>query len=142
MSLMLGLAVFLAGLNPSIARAESRETKVLLLTSSYGVIAGSITGLASLAFIDSPGDHLRNVAMGASLGLYAGIALGAYMIWFVPDHKGRSSPKPQLKSDDPVGLGASNDSSTGTSNDEMLSFLPYFDFTPKAGARLGLALNF
>lgn len=60
-------------------------TRVFLTTTSYGVMAGSLTGLASLAFYKVPGDHMKNVAVGASLGLYSGILLGVYMIYLVPD---------------------------------------------------------
>ncbi len=51
---------------------------------TYGVLAGTLVGAASLAFTSKPGDNLKNIARGASLGLYAGMALGAYVIYFVP----------------------------------------------------------
>ncbi|MEK6556106.1 MAG: hypothetical protein AABZ31_12750, partial [Bdellovibrionota bacterium] len=33
---------------------------------------------------DKPGDNLQRVARGASLGLYAGIALGYYTVYYLP----------------------------------------------------------
>ncbi len=41
-------------------------------------------GAASLAFTDQPGENLQRVARGASLGLYAGIALGFYVMSLTP----------------------------------------------------------
>jgi hypothetical protein len=39
-----------------------------------------MVGAATLAFTDRPGENLNKVARGASLGLYAGILLGAYIV--------------------------------------------------------------
>lgn len=64
------------------ARAE--PAKEFMTTSTFGVLAGTIVGAASLAFTDKPGDNLNNIARGASLGLYAGILLGAYIVYAVP----------------------------------------------------------
>ncbi len=84
------IAVLWAGLlafsNP--ARAQSGATaRVFVLTSTYGVMAGSLTGLASLAFYEAPSENLRNVAMGASIGLYVGLLLGTYIVFFGPSSK-------------------------------------------------------
>ncbi len=54
------------------------------MSCTYGVLAGSLVGAASLAFTDRPGDHLQRIARGASLGLYTGILLGLYVIYLVP----------------------------------------------------------
>jgi len=78
------LSVSCLGISRSAVAAPSK-TKVYVLTSTYGIMAGTLTGLASLAFYNSPGDHLRNVAVGASLGLYMGVLLGTYLIYFQPD---------------------------------------------------------
>jgi len=67
------------------ARVQAEPMKTLFMSSAYGVLAGTLVGAASLAFTDHPGDNLRNVARGASLGLYAGILLGLYVIYLVPD---------------------------------------------------------
>lgn len=54
------------------------------MLTTYGVLAGTLVGVASLAFTSQPGDNLKNIAKGASLGLYAGILLGAYVVYVVP----------------------------------------------------------
>ncbi len=72
--------------SPLEANATSKP-KIFILTSTYGVMTGTLAGLATLAFVGSPGQHGRFVAMGASLGLYAGILLGAYIVYMVPDPK-------------------------------------------------------
>ncbi|MBN1113700.1 MAG: hypothetical protein JXA66_00015 [Oligoflexia bacterium] len=59
------------------------KMKEIGYTAAYGVLAGTIVGVASLAFSSNPGSHLRNIAVGASLGLYAGILLGVYLAYGV-----------------------------------------------------------
>lgn len=61
------------------------KVKVLLVTSTYGTVAGALLGTASLAF-KAKG---RAVAQGASLGLYAGIIFGTYV---VVSHGQKNSP--------------------------------------------------
>lgn len=55
-----------------------------VVSCSYGVLAGTLVGAATLAFSDKPGENLNRVARGASLGLYAGMLLGAYVVFGVP----------------------------------------------------------
>jgi len=52
------------------------RVKMVGKVALYGTAGGALLGLASLAF-DGKG---RNIARGASLGLYAGIIFGAYVI--------------------------------------------------------------
>ena len=64
------------------ASAEmDQKVKVFLTTTAYGTAAGAVLGLTSLVFKYRP----RRVAQGASLGLYAGILFGAYVI-YTHDH--------------------------------------------------------
>lgn len=44
--------------------------------ASYGVVGGALLGTAALAF----GSGGRSIAKGASLGLYAGLIFGGYVI--------------------------------------------------------------
>jgi hypothetical protein len=69
---------------PSAARAEASPEREFVMSCTYGVLAGTLVGAASLAFTDKPGDNLQRVARGASIGLYIGIGLGYYTIYVVP----------------------------------------------------------
>jgi hypothetical protein len=70
--------------HPSRVHGES-SNREFIMSCTYGVLAGTLVGLATLAFTDRPGDHKYRVARGASLGLYAGIALGLYIKYGISD---------------------------------------------------------
>jgi hypothetical protein len=70
------LLVFLAA-KPAMAS----EGQQFFTTVVYGTVAGALVGVATLAFASDPGDNLMNIARGASLGLYVGIGLGAYLYY-------------------------------------------------------------
>ncbi len=55
------------------------------MTSTYGALAGALVGAASLAFSEDPANHMSNISKGASIGLYAGILLGAYINFWSKD---------------------------------------------------------
>ena len=76
------LASFLAA--PLVHAQSANPEKEFIMSCTYGVLAGTLVGAASLAFVDKPGDNLQRVARGASLGLYAGIALGYYTVYYLP----------------------------------------------------------
>jgi hypothetical protein len=63
---------------------EENTTREFVMSCTYGVMAGTLVGAASLAFTSQPSDNLNRVARGASIGLYAGILLGLYVIYIVP----------------------------------------------------------
>ncbi len=52
------------------------KVKAFLVVSGYGAAGGALLGLASMAF----GGSGRAIAQGASLGLYAGMIFGAYIL--------------------------------------------------------------
>ena len=60
-------------------KAQADDTRDFVMSCTYGVLAGTLVGAASLSFTDKPGDKLYRIARGASLGLYAGIFLGWYI---------------------------------------------------------------
>lgn len=61
----------------SFANAEiDPRMKALGTMAAYGTVGGALLGTASLAF----GTSGRSVAQGASLGLYAGILFGSYVV--------------------------------------------------------------
>jgi hypothetical protein len=78
---------------PSKAHADS--TREFMMSAAYGTLAGTIVGAATLAFSDKPGDNLNKVARGASIGLYAGILLGLYVVYGGPSED--SDAAEQLK---------------------------------------------
>lgn len=59
-------------------------TREFVMSCTYGVLAGTLVGAASLAFVDKPSDKMHRVARGASIGLYTGIFLGVYVVYIVP----------------------------------------------------------
>jgi hypothetical protein len=64
-------------LTPQKAHAELPvKAKAFLTIVAYGTAGGAILGAASMAF----GTSTRAVAQGASLGLYAGILFGTYVL--------------------------------------------------------------
>ena len=66
------------------AQQSSQPMREFITATTYGVLAGTLVGAASLAFTEQPGENLQRVARGASLGLYAGIFLGLYIVYVVP----------------------------------------------------------
>jgi hypothetical protein len=137
------LAATLLLSRPLAAQAQQSDPavtgtlKAFVLTSTYGVLAGGLTGLASLAFY--PGhaaDHTRNIAMGASIGLYVGILLGAYIVYGPTLLKSSpEAPEPKEKPEnpeDPINLGA------GLGN----GLAPTLSYLPQTGVQLGVAYRF
>jgi hypothetical protein len=62
---------------PPSARAElPPKARAFLTVTGYGTAGGALLGAASMAF----GTSSRAVAQGASLGLYAGILFGTYVL--------------------------------------------------------------
>ncbi len=76
-SLTLSLCLIMALVLPvNKAYALDPKVKVMASTSLYGATGGALLGFASMAF----GTSARSIAKGASLGLYAGILFGGYII--------------------------------------------------------------
>ncbi len=61
-----------------VSISEAQTLRQFLKRCAWGTVAGAGLGVVSLAVEDRPGDSWNNVARGASLGLYAGIAYGIY----------------------------------------------------------------
>jgi len=76
-SFVLFIHLALSPLDTAVAAPKlNPKTKAFLLMTVYGTVGGFLLGSASLAF-DTPG---RAPFVGASLGLYAGIAFGSYVL--------------------------------------------------------------
>lgn len=56
--------------------AFAKDLRGFLVNCAWGTLGGATAGVVSLAFVDKPSESWGNVAKGASLGLYAGIAYG------------------------------------------------------------------
>jgi len=75
--LLISLFILIALITPQHkAQALDPKAKAFMIISAYGTVGGALLGFASLAF----GANSRAIAQGASLGLYAGIGFGAYVI--------------------------------------------------------------
>lgn len=70
----LSISLSFAGMNK--AHAVDPKGKAFAIICAYGTVGGALLGFASMAF----GANSRAIAQGASLGLYAGIGFGAYVI--------------------------------------------------------------
>lgn len=75
LSLLTITAIFLLPTKEAKADMDPR-VKMMLTMSGYGAVGGALLGAASLAFDGKE----RNIAKGASLGLYAGILTGGYIL--------------------------------------------------------------
>ena len=128
---------------PRESLALNKSAKVFVLTSTYGVMAGALTGVASLAFTSAPRQHLRNIAIGSSVGLYVGILLGAYMIWGVPDPsdvKAAEEKATKANPDNPLNLPSGEGAKYEV---EAPSFQPLLAYDPQTQTGvLGLQYRF
>lgn len=60
----------------SAEAAMDPKVKAFAVVCTYGTVGGALLGFASMAF----GTNSRAIAQGASLGLYAGIIFGTYVL--------------------------------------------------------------
>lgn len=70
---------------PNKAQAMSPKGKAFLILTGYGAAGGGLLGLATMAF----GEDSMAIARGTSLGMYAGMIFGGYVIL---SHKYRKKP--------------------------------------------------
>ena len=54
------------------------ESKNDLLIVVSGGLAGAILGLSTLSFVEEPKEHTRNILVGASIGIIAGVGYVAF----------------------------------------------------------------
>lgn len=80
----LSSTAFAQGVTTGSAETGSSSGREFIMSCTYGVMAGTLVGAASLAFVSKPSDSLNRVARGASIGLYTGILLGLYVVYVVP----------------------------------------------------------
>lgn len=98
-SMVTGPLAYAQGANSLANNQASNPTREFVMSCTYGVLAGTLVGAASLAFTDKPSDNLNKVARGASLGLYTGILLGLYVVYIVPGMESDSEEDPVARLD-------------------------------------------
>lgn len=54
------------------------ESKNDLLVVVSGGVAGAVLGLSTLSFVEEPKEHTRNILVGASIGIIAGVGYVAF----------------------------------------------------------------
>ena len=59
---------------------QAAEFNKFLKACGLGALIGAGVGVVSLAAENKPSEHSANITRGASLGLYAGIAYGTYLV--------------------------------------------------------------
>lgn len=82
----ISILIIIASLSSSkIAFSQSTEERFqdLFTTAGYATAFGAAMGAAALSFKERPENHLKYVAIGASLGFIGGSILGSYII-FLP----------------------------------------------------------
>ena len=64
------------------AEAQSTEERFqdVFITAGYATAFGAALGAASLSFYEHPEEHMKDVAVGASLGFIGGTLLGTYVV--------------------------------------------------------------
>jgi hypothetical protein len=120
------LLIFLVSLflSPRVQAEIPVKAKAFLTVAAYGAAGGALLGAASLAF----GGSTRAIAQGASLGLYAGLLFGTYVL--VSHHNKRygnydDNNSPYHESRDVYG--DDYDSSQGGSSDSGKTRGGFFD---------------
>ena len=73
---LLVLALPVLAFLPSTSLAMDKQVRTVLTTSMYGAVGGTVLGFAVFPFTT----NARHIFMGASLGMYAGIAMGVYFV--------------------------------------------------------------
>ncbi|VAX33302.1 hypothetical protein MNBD_NITROSPIRAE01-2306 [hydrothermal vent metagenome] len=65
---------------PPSARAQQQDNDMLtvLKSSFYGGLTGALIGTAFLAFREKPGDHLKDIRVGAGVGVIIGTVYGLF----------------------------------------------------------------
>lgn len=73
----------LSVIHSSTLQAQSTEERFqdVFITAGYATAFGAALGAALLSFHDNPAEHLRYIAVGASLGFIGGSILGSYVVF-------------------------------------------------------------
>lgn len=84
-ALAFGLIILFGFSNAGLAQDNSGDMDQLvsdskndLLVVVSGGLAGAILGLSTLSFVEEPKEHTRNILVGASIGIIAGVGYVAF----------------------------------------------------------------
>jgi drug/metabolite transporter (DMT)-like permease len=64
----------------AVSMTLEQKYQDVFVSAGYATALGAAIGAAMLSFKDEPTQHLRYVAVGASVGLFAGTLFGTYMV--------------------------------------------------------------
>lgn len=138
------LGFFLLTLTPkSWAQASSSSTggvERYLSYATYGIVAGAALGAGTM-LLGKGGK--KNLAVGASLGLYTGLLLGAWRSYEGQLKRGSKtdeSPKPNYNRSNPLGIGALDDDGLSSRSKSAYTHYPILQYTQ--GWRVGYGLQF
>jgi hypothetical protein len=79
LSVLMGLMIFAAQSSGASMTLEQKYQDVFV-SAGYATAMGAAAGAALLVFHDKPEENLRYIAVGASVGFFAGTAFGTYMV--------------------------------------------------------------
>jgi hypothetical protein len=119
-------------------QAQASSGRDFIRSVVYGTLAGTLVGVATLAFTTNPGDNLNNVARGASYGLYAGIMLG---VWINQDDG--NGPNGARGYDEPVPTDEPPPPENPPPPDALKTppFMPMIVSTPQTGTLIGASFR-
>ena len=73
--------IFLINSSNGLAQSPEERFRDLFVTAGYATAFGAALGAATLSFKSRPENHLRFIAVGASLGFIGGSFLGSYVVF-------------------------------------------------------------
>ena len=105
LSLMVCGILFMSS-GQALAQSTEERFRDLFVTAGYATAFGAALGAATLSFKTNPENHLRFIAVGASLGFIGGSVLGSYVV-FSPmfsfnDSNSESGPPQWLATKRPI----------------------------------------
>ena len=97
LSLLILTSFWIAGSASAATMNLEQRYQDVFVSAGYATAMGAAVGAAILVFQEDPTDHLRYVALGASIGFFAGTAFGTYVAVapaFASTHDGTALGRP------------------------------------------------
>lgn len=79
--LVVAICLFMTSQPKAMAQSTEERFHDLFVTAGYATAFGAALGAAALSFKPDPENHLRFIAIGASLGFISGSVLGSYVVF-------------------------------------------------------------